>query len=187
MDARYCAPFLWQENSSVAAIQNFNSHLPAVMDFKLHDALTTAFKEHNSYWEHGMTRVYKSLQNDFLYPDINNVLIFAENHDTNRINDHYPDLKTYKRMMSVLLTLRGIPQIYYGSEIGMTGKKSQGDGAIRRDFPGGWPTDRQNAFDAASRTATQAAYFNVTQKLLHWRKVQTGHSLWKNTALCSSK
>ena len=160
----------WQENSPVAAIQNFNSHLPAVMDFKLHDALTTAFKEHNSYWEHGMTRVYKSLQNDFLYPDINNVLIFAENHDTNRINDHYPDLKTYKRMMSVLLTLRGIPQIYYGSEIGMTGKKSQGDGAIRRDFPGGWPTDRQNAFDAASRTATQAAYFNVTQKLLHWRK-----------------
>ena len=65
MDARYRAPFLLARNSPVAAIQNFNSHLPA--DFKLHDALTTAFKEHNSYWEHGWVGVQKST-NDFYTP-----------------------------------------------------------------------------------------------------------------------
>ena len=112
-----------------------------------------------------MTRIYKNLQNDFLYPNVNNLLIFAENHDTNRINDFYPEIKDYKRMMSVLMTLRGIPQIYYGSEIGMTGKKENGDGDIRRDFPGGWLTDNKNAFLKEERTIQQNNYFEFTKKL----------------------
>ncbi|MEK9612580.1 MAG: glycoside hydrolase family 13 protein [Flavobacteriaceae bacterium] len=163
----------WQENSPIAAIQNFNSHLPSVMDFTLNDALIKAFNERNDHWEGGMTRIYKNLQNDFLYPNINQVLIFAENHDTNRINDYYPEFKDYKRVMSVLLTLRGIPQIYYGSEIGMTGKKEIGDGDIRRDFPGGWPQDSLNAFDPLQRSPKQKQYFDFTQKLLQWRKSAT--------------
>lgn len=162
----------WQENSAVAAIQEFNSKLPSVMDFTLNDAIVTAFKEHNDYWEHGMTRIYKNLQNDFLYPNINKVLIFSENHDTNRINDFYPDFKTYKRMMTVLMTLRGIPQIYYGTEIGMTGKKENGDGAIRKDFPGGWSSDPQNAFKDQGRNSIQKKYFNFTKKIVNWRKTQ---------------
>ena len=160
----------WQEKSPIAAIQNFDSKLPSVMDFALNDALVKMFKENNSNWEHGTTRLYKNLQNDFLYPDINNVVIFAENHDTNRINDYYPKFKNYKQILSVLMTLRGIPQIYYGSEIGMTGKKEVGDGDIRRDFPGGWPTDRQNAFSEKGRTSRQSKYFNFTKKLIQWRK-----------------
>ena len=68
------------------------------------------------------------------------------------------------------MTLRGIPQIYYGSEIGLTGKKEVGDGDIRRDFPGGWPTDRQNAFSEKGRTSRQSKYFNFTKKLIQWRK-----------------
>ena len=160
----------WQEKSPIAAIQNFDSKLPSVMDFALNDALIKMFKENNSNWEHGTTRLYKNLQNDFLYPDINNVVIFAENHDTNRINDYYPKFKNYKQILSVLMTLRGIPQIYYGSEIGMTGKKEVGDGDIRRDFPGGWPTDTQNAFSEKGRTSRQSKYFNFTKKLIQWRK-----------------
>ena len=160
----------WQENSPIAEIQGFNSFLPSVMDFTLNDALVNSFRERNSNWEKGMTRIYKNLQNDFLYPNINNLLIFAENHDTNRINDIYPELKDYKRMMSVLMTIRGIPQIYYGSEIGMTGKKENGDGDIRRDFPGGWLSDNKNAFLKEDRTPKQNNYFDFTKKLINWRK-----------------
>lgn len=160
----------WQEKSPIAAIQGFDSKLPSVMDFTLYDALVKMFNEKNSYWEHGTTRLYKNLQNDFLYTDINKVVIFAENHDTNRINDFYPDFKNYKQILSVLMTLRGIPQIYYGSEIGMTGKKEVGDGDIRRDFPGGWPTDTQQGFSENDRTPRQKKYFNFSKKLIQWRK-----------------
>ncbi|MCH1433269.1 MAG: glycoside hydrolase family 13 protein [Flavobacteriaceae bacterium] len=160
----------WQEKSPIAAIQGFDSKLPSVMDFTLNDALVKTFNEKNAYWEHGTTRLYKNLQNDFLYPDIDNVIIFAENHDTNRINDFYPEFKNYKQTLSVLMTLRGIPQIYYGSEIGMTGKKEVGDGDIRRDFPGGWPTDVQNAFKHEGRTPKQNQYFDFSKKLIQWRK-----------------
>ena len=160
----------WQEKSPIAAIQGFDSKLPSVMDFTLNDALVKTFNEKNAYWEHGTTRLYKNLQNDFLYPDINNVIIFAENHDTNRINDFYPEFKNYKQMLSVLMTLRGIPQIYYGSEIGMTGKKEVGDGDIRRDFPGGWPSDEQTAFNQEGRTPKQNQYFDFSKKLIQWRK-----------------
>ena len=160
----------WQEKSPIAAIQGFDSKLPSVMDFTLNDALVKTFNEKNAYWEHGTTRLYKNLQNDFLYPDINNVIIFAENHDTNRINDFYPEFKNYKQMLSVLMTLRGIPQIYYGSEIGMTGKKEVGDGDIRRDFPGGWSSDEQTAFNQEGRTPKQNQYFDFSKKLIQWRK-----------------
>lgn len=160
----------WQEKSPIAAIQGFDSKLPSVMDFTLNDALVKAFNEKNSFWEHGTTRIYKNLQNDFLYSNINNVVIFAENHDTNRINDFYPKFKNYKQILSVLMTIRGIPQIYYGSEIGMTGKKQVGDGDIRRDFPGGWPEDTQNAFSENGRVSKQAKYYDFSKKLIQWRK-----------------
>lgn len=163
----------WQEKSPIAAIQGFDSKLPSIMDFTLNDALVKTFNEKNAYWEHGTTRLYKNLQNDFLYSDINNVIIFAENHDTNRINDFYPEFKNYKQMLSVLMTLRGIPQIYYGSEIGMTGKKEVGDGDIRRDFPGGWPSDEQTAFNQEGRTPKQNQYFDFSKKLIQWRKTNS--------------
>ena len=160
----------WQKDSPVAAIADFNSQLPSVMDFPLTDAIGLAFKEHNSHWEGGTTRFYKNFQNDFLYPNIDLVLNFAENHDTNRINDIYPEFKNYAQVMVLLATIRGIPQIYYGSELGMAGKKSKGDGDIRQDFPGGWPGDKQNAFVAEERTKKQKQYFDFTAKLLQWRK-----------------
>lgn len=162
----------WQKDSKIGAIQGFNSHLPSVMDFTLHDAIGTAFKEEQT-WDQGMMRVYENFTNDFLYPDIDNIMVFAENHDTSRFNEIYPNIEDYKLAMSLIMTVRGIPQIYYGSEIGMKGDKSKGDGDIRRDFPGGWQGDKNNAFTESGRTTEQKAYFDFTKKLLNWRKGNT--------------
>jgi len=159
----------WQKDSKIAAIENYNSHLPSVMDFTLHDAISQAFKENDS-WDTGLQRIYDNFSNDFLYQNPNNLLVFMENHDTQRFNELYPDIKDYKLALSLILTIRGIPQIYYGSEIGMRGDKGKGDGDIRRDFPGGWAGDSQNAFTDSGRTKEQNDYFDFTKKLLNWRK-----------------
>lgn len=161
----------WQKNSKIGALQNYNSHLPSVMDFTLHNAVSVAFNESEQHWDKGMTRIYENFVNDFLYPDIDNIMVFLGNHDTSRFNTIVnSDIKKYKLAMSLLLTIRGIPQIYYGDEIGMIGDKSKGDADIRRDFPGGWQDDTQNAFIESGRTETQNEYFDFTKKLLNWRK-----------------
>lgn len=114
------------------------------MDFTLHDAILQAFDEDDQGWDKGMIRVYENFTNDFLYPDINNMLVFASNHDTQRLYTIFDgDVNKYKLAMTLIATIRGIPQIYYGDEIGMQGNKTLGDGDIRRDFPGGWPSDEQ--------------------------------------------
>jgi glycosidase len=98
-------------------------------------------------------------------------LVFAENHDTNRFNQIYQgDFKKYQMAMSLVATIRGIPQLYYGSEIGMKGDKNVGDGDIRHDFPGGWKGDANDAFSAAGRTKEQQQYFDFTAQLFNWRK-----------------
>lgn len=160
----------WQKDSPIGAIQSFNSHLPSVMDFTFHDAVGVAFGETHDGWDAGMYRFYENLVNDFLYADPQNLLIFLENHDTDRFNHKYPDLKDYKLAMTIMATHRGIPQLYYGSEIGMAGDKSKGDAFIREDFPGGWPGDEQNAFTQDGRTEKQEAYHAFTKKVLNWRK-----------------
>jgi glycosidase len=161
----------WQKDSPIGKIQNFNSYLPSVMDFILSDDLLTIFNEDGN-WETGMIRIYNNFANDFLYPNVNNLLIFAENHDTQRVNHVYNnDFRKYKMAMALLATVRGIPQTYYGSEIGMAGNKDDGgDAAIRQDFPGGWEGDVNNAFTKEGRTQGQNEYFDFTSKLFNWRK-----------------
>ena len=162
----------WQKDSPVGAIQSYNSHLPSVMDFPLHDALMGMFNEDDMGWDQGMVKAYDNFANDFLYRDINNLLVFAGNHDTNRINEQYDgDVDKYKLAMTLVLTTRGIPQLYYGDEIGMRGDKpAKGDADIRRDFPGGWAEDGQNAFTEAGRTEKQNEYHSFTKNLLNYRK-----------------
>jgi glycosidase len=161
----------WQKDSKIAAIQSYNSYLPSVMDFTLHDALSSVFNEDKPDWDKGMQKVYDNFANDFLYPDINNILLFAENHDTGRFNEIYKgDFKKYQMAMALIATVRGIPQLYYGSELGMAGDKGKGDADIRRDFPGGWAGDSNNAFTKAGRTAQQQQFFDFTSKLFTWRK-----------------
>jgi glycosidase len=161
----------WQKDSPIAKIQSYNSFLPSVMDFTLHDVFGNVFNEDNANWNDGTIKFYENFVNDFLYANPNNLLIFAENHDTNRLNHIYKnDFKKYQLAMTVLATMRGIPQLYAGSEIGMAGDKGKGDADIRQDFPGGWKEDANNAFSASGRTEMQKYYFDFTAKLFNWRK-----------------
>lgn len=159
----------WQKDSKIAEIVNYNSNLPSVMDFMLYSEIPKALQEDEN-WDKGMIRLYNTFVNDFLYPDNFNKSVFFENHDTERFNEIFNgNPKNYQIALTLISTIRGIPQIYYGSEIGMRGSKEKlGDADIRRDFPGGWIGDAQNAF--IERTAEQKEFFDFTQKLLNWRK-----------------
>ncbi|WP_395045216.1 glycoside hydrolase family 13 protein [Flavobacterium sp.] len=162
----------WQKDSKIGAIQNYNSYLPSVMDFTLHDAISQVFNEDKASWDKGMVKVYENFTNDFLYPNPNSIMTFIENHDTQRFNEIYKnDFKKYQMAITLIATVRGIPQIYYGSEIGMKGNKDKfGDADIRQDFPGGWNGDTNNAFTASGRTEEQKKYHDFTAKLFNWRK-----------------
>lgn len=164
----------WQKDSPISAIQSYNSYLPSVMDFTLHDAFGSVFNEDKASWNDGMIKVYDNFANDFLYANTNNLLTFVENHDTGRFNQIYKnDFKKYQMAMALIATVRGIPQTYYGSEIGMAGDKGKGDADIRQDFPGGWNGDKNNAFTKSGRTEEQNKFFNFTSKLFQWRKNKT--------------
>ena len=173
----------WQKDSKIGAIDNYNSHLPTVMDFTLYNAIMVMFAEDDQEWDKGMLRAYENFANDFLYPDINNIFVFAANHDTNRINEVYGlDLNIYKMMITLIATVRGIPQVYYGDELGMVGNKDvKGDGDVRRDFPGGWKGDPRNAFTAEGRTAEQNDFFEFSKQVFNWRKsksvIHTGKTM----------
>lgn len=161
----------WQKDSPISKIQSYNSYLPSVMDFTLHDAFGNVFNEDKDSWNDGMIKVYDNFANDFLYANTNNLLTFIENHDTGRFNQNYKnDIKKYTMAMTLLATVRGIPQLYYGSEIGMAGDKGKGDADIRQDFPGGWEGDKNNAFTKSGRTEEQNKFFDLTSKLFQWRK-----------------
>jgi len=161
----------WQKDSKTGEAANYNSNLPSVMDFMLYGNMPKALKE-NQGWDSGMMKIYDGLSSDFLYPDINNVLVFFENHDTERWNEIFnSDPKAYQLGLTLLSTVRGIPQLYYGTEVGMRGDKNKGgDADIRRDFPGGWKSDSQSAFNVSAQTPEQKEFYQFTQKILNWRK-----------------
>ncbi|MBE9466726.1 MAG: glycoside hydrolase family 13 protein [Bacteroidetes bacterium] len=160
----------WQKDSKISG--NYNSMLPSLTDFPLYSAINKAFNEKEG-WTEGMARLYYVLAQDFLYPNPNNLLVFVDNHDLDRaFSSLNKDIKKYKMAMAFLLTVRGIPQIYYGTEILMDGLSSQGHGFIRKDFPGGWKNDKVNAFTAKGRSALQNEAFDYLQNILTWRKNQ---------------
>ena len=101
------------------------------------------------------------------------MLVFLDNHDTSRFylnEEATQNIDRYKQALVFLLTTRGIPQIYYGTEILMAADKANGDGLLRCDFPGGWKNDPRNCFNEANRTPQQNEAFTYMQKLLQWRK-----------------
>ena len=160
----------WQ--SGVKNYDNYDSWLPTVMDFPLTDALNAAFNENIQNWDQGASRFYNVYVMDYLYANPDNLLVFLDNHDTERFTEQIGyDMQKFKLAAAHLLTTRGIPQIYYGTEILMGGQKSKGDGDIRRDFPGGWPGDARNAFTQEGRTSQENEAFNYIRTLLNYRKV----------------
>lgn len=167
----------WQKDSKLAAPKN--SNLPTVMDFPLTDLMSKAFDEETTEWSGGLYRLYDYHTQDLVYANPMNLLTFLDNHDTSRFCKNEDDAKNitrYKQAITYLLTTRGIPQIYYGTEILMAADKSEGDGCLRRDFPGGWKGDKVNCFTAEGRTDLQNEAFDYTRKLLNFRK--------NNEAIC---
>lgn len=137
----------WQ--AGFRGADGYDSHLPSVTDFPLYESLIAALQE-GSGWDTGISRLYFTLGQDFVYPDANLNVIFAGNHDLDRIFTVMDeDFGKYKLALTFLLTTRGIPQLYYGDEILMTGSGS--DGLRRKDFPGGWREDPVNAFTEDGR------------------------------------
>ena len=167
----------WVENPAyTAAWQKGNkmglpeSYLKTVMDFSFYEKMDSARHEETDGWWRGYNRVYNSLCLDYLYPKPENVMAFIENHDTDRYLHDGQDVDALKQALALLLTIKRIPQLYYGTEVLMNGTKRITDGNVRKDFPGGFPGDTQNAFTAAGRTLAQNDMFNWLSALLHWRQ-----------------
>lgn len=161
----------WQKDSKLAYPKN--SNLKTVMDFPLQSIVNNVFDEETNVWDSGLTRIQDYLSQDIVYADPQNLLVFLDNHDTSRFantEDKGNNLNRYKQAIVFLLTTRGIPQIYYGTEILMVGDKSGGDGLVRQGIPGGWEGDKQNAFTREGRTDIQNEAYDFTKKILDWRK-----------------
>ena len=151
----------------------FDSNLKSIMDFPLHDALRSAMCESgNGGWGQGMTRVYEVLSHDFVYHDLDNMMIMAANHDTDRIADVCEgDVRRMKIVHTLLCTMRGMPQMLYGDELMFRSTdRSKGHPTLRVDFPGGWAEDSVNLFDVSQHTGDQKEIFDYTRHLFNWRK-----------------
>ena len=157
----------WQKDSKLSDI---NSNLKTVMDFAFFDRLSQAKNEETDDWWKGLNRIYNSLCYDYLYTDPSSVMAFIENHDTDRYLGNGKDSTALKQAYALLLTMKRIPQLYYGTEILMNGTKTETDGNVRQDFPGGFPGDKVNKFTHEGRTKAENAMFDWTSRLLHWRQ-----------------
>ncbi len=157
----------YQKDSRIARL---NSHLKTVMDFSLFEKVNLAKDEDTDGWWLGYNRIYNSLAYDYLYPDPSSVMAFIENHDTDRFLGDGQDVPALKQALALLLTVKRIPQLYYGTEVLMNGTKDVNDGYVRKDFPGGFPGDGSDCFTREGRSAEQNEMFDWLSRLLHWRK-----------------
>lgn len=150
----------------------YTSCLPSLMDFPLQDNLTKGLMGNESSFS-GWVDTYITLASDFLYADPNALVTFPDNHDMSRfftqVNENY-DL--FKLGITYILTVRGIPQLYYGTEILMTNPGTTDHGIIRSDFPGGWAADSINAFTRRGLTDLQKDNLDFFKTVLNWRKNQ---------------
>lgn len=148
----------------------YNSYLPSLMDFPMQEAIGKAFNE-QAGWDTGLMRLYDVLADDHLYPNPLNMVTFGENHDVGRLlHILNGNVESMKMAMTFLATTRGIPQLYYGSEILMDGNGFDGHANIRLTMPGGWAGDKTNVFVESGRTAKQNEMVNHISRLFNYRK-----------------
>lgn len=160
----------FQRNSKNS--DGYEGNLPSVTDFPLKSALNTAFNERDG-WEEGLTRIYYALIQDFAYTEPNNNVIFLDNHDLTRFATSVGgDINKQKMGFATLLTMRGIPQLFYGGEIGMLGDGGN-HGKLRADMPGGWKGDTRSVFTEAGRTKEENELFTYTKTIMNWRKTKS--------------
>jgi neopullulanase len=152
---------------------DFDSNLPSVFDFQLafafHEMLT---KEQG--WTEGAAKLYYMLAQDNFYKDPYRNVIFLDNHDFTRFYSIIDEkFSKYKSGVAMLATMRGIPQVYYATEILGTGRDWPSHGNIRKDFPGGWPGDKVDKFSAMGRTAQENEAWDYLAKLFNYRRTST--------------
>lgn len=168
----------WQSGNRINPVE---TNLPTVMDFKISIDAHKMFDEQTDPWN-GLNHLYDHLALDYLYADPQRVLTFLDNHDTDRFLLEMPDsLGSWKQALTFLLTSRGIPQLYYGTELLMNGTKKISDGYIRLDMPGGFPGDEINAFTAQGRSDLQNEAWDYLSRLLHWRKGEANEVIAKGS------
>ena len=168
----------WSSNPTTVAYwqrgrnppDGYVSYLPSLFDFPLQEAVAMGLKEPEG-WGTGLRRIYKVLAQDSVFPDPYNLVTFHDNHDMSRMLTALGERQDLNRMALVfLLTARGIPQIFYGTEVLMSNKGTEDHGVIRSDFPGGWPGDAKNAFTGQGLSDDERAMQEYTRKLLQWRR-----------------
>jgi neopullulanase len=162
---------IWDTDPSVTSFfaggrkewDGLDSGLPTMFDFPLSFALRDVVIRGQS-----VQKIVDVLQRDSLYPHPEMLVTFLGNHDTRRfISEGNSSREKLKAAFSLLLTLRGIPEIYSGDEIGMPGGD---DPDNRHDFPGGFPNDPRTAFEASGRTPDEQEVFSHVQSLLRLRR-----------------
>lgn len=145
-------------------VDGFKSNLPGVLDFQVTFAIGDALKGDSG----DLSKLYQALQSDWLYTDATRNVTFLDNHDMSRFYSVIgEDFAKYKMGLAWLLTLRGTPQLYYGTEVLMK-NFSDPDGKVRADFPGGWAGDKIDYFAARPGQAGEA--FDYVSKLANYRK-----------------
>lgn len=150
----------WQ--SGTKNFDGFDSNLPTVMDFPVEEAIRQALENDGTGWGNGLTRVYDAVAMDYMYADVNKLFTFLGNHDMARIADVVKDkdVRRVKLAYVLLATMRGIPQVLYGDEYGMT---ANGDpnahSLLRAPLPQGEQV-----------TAEMQKMFDFQSRLFNWRK-----------------
>lgn len=144
------------------------NYLDGLTDFQLYYAINEALTQ-KSDWTGGINRLYLALAADYVYPNPENLVTFLDNHDLARAFGYYKgDIRKMKIALTLLYTLRGIPCVYYGTEILM--RETDGHGKIREDFLGGWPTDSLNKFLPEGRSTQENEIIGKIQRLATLRK-----------------
>jgi neopullulanase len=156
----------------------FKSNLIGVTDFQTNMYGIKPAVNQDFGWTEGVNKLYSTLASDFVYQDPMNNVNFLDNHDMTRFYSEVgEDAEKLKMGIAWLLTTRGIPEMYYGTEILLKGV-SNPDGLVRGDFPGGWKEDAQNKFLASGRTEKENEVYNWTRSIAQFRKnssaVKTG-------------
>ncbi len=155
------------------------NHLDGLTDFQVHYAINDALTKEQG-WTDGIARLYYTLSADYVYKAPEDMVTFVDNHDLARFYGVVnKDFKKFKMGMAMLFTLRGIPSLYYGTELLMA--ETDGHGKIREDVLGGWPGDSLNAFTAAGRTEDQNLAFDLIKELTTLRAANPALQTGKTT------